>query len=502
MYKISILFFFLALSSLSAQTLFEEKKVNIVRISIDDNYLKFIYNNPQLDTTFKADYIYTDGINSDTIKQIGFSLRGNTSRGSAKKSFKLSFNEYSPGKKYQGVKKVNLLGSHNDPTQIREKLFYYCWGKFGLPERKASFVRVFINNNYYGLYTQIEEFDKDWCEKAFGNNGGNLYKCRYPADLAYLGSNQAAYKAIKHSATERAYDLKTNETADNYSDLLTLCAELDKPIGSDFETRIQKVLDVKMVLKAFALEVMSGDWDDYAYNKNNYYLYKNTKTGKFEYMTYDTDNTFGVDWLGQDWVKKDVNNWLPKSPEKRPLVSKLLGSYNFNQMYLRYVDTISRITMNPDTIFPYISGIHNMIRPFIQSDPYYPLDYGYSMKSFAEGLTKKVDSHTPYGIFPFINGRIANTRQQLDGILAIEEVSHTFRIYPNPVNDYFFIDTDLTTNGTIKIYDALGRIVQTSEVNFAEKQLIQLNSMNAGIYEIQLCDQYGKCQKSVRVAKQ
>ncbi|MBK6347143.1 MAG: hypothetical protein IPF68_14665 [Bacteroidales bacterium] len=41
----------------------------------------------------------------DTIHETGFRLRGNTSRYSAKKSFKISFNTWVPGQKYHGVEK-------------------------------------------------------------------------------------------------------------------------------------------------------------------------------------------------------------------------------------------------------------------------------------------------------------------------------------------------------------------------------------------------------------
>lgn len=501
MTKYCILLFFLLSSLASAQTLFDEEQVHTVYISIAPEYLSFMYRNPGADTTFKADFCYTDGNTKDTLKNIGLSLRGNTSRGAAKKSFKVSFNEYADGQRYRGIKKYNLLGSHNDPTQIRQKLFYHCWAAFGMPERRASFVKLFINGKYYGLYTQIEEFDKDWCERAFGNNGGNLYKCRYPADLQYLGTAQESYKAIKHSSTERAYDLKTNETADNYSDLVNLCKVLNLPAGPEFDSQIQKAVNVPGVLKALALEVMSGHWDDYAYNKNNYYLYQNTKTGKFEFLTYDADNTFGVDWLGVDWAKKDVTNWLPKSPEKRPLVSKLLASNDFNQMYLRYLDTIGRYVLHPDTIFPYITTIHNLIKPHLVNDPYYPLDYGYSMNSFSDGLVKKVDGHTPYGIFPFISNRISNMKSQTSGLLIATNRSPHFKIYPNPFQDFIRVETDYDGTGYLCISNVYGQIIRRHEIVFSEKTAVSLQGLASGVYEVYCLDQHGKCLESVRILK-
>ncbi|MBL0099981.1 MAG: CotH kinase family protein [Saprospiraceae bacterium] len=48
-------------------------------------------------------------------------MRGNTSRVSAKKSFKIKFNHFGSGKFY-GLSDLNLNGEHNDPSIVRSKL--------------------------------------------------------------------------------------------------------------------------------------------------------------------------------------------------------------------------------------------------------------------------------------------------------------------------------------------------------------------------------------------
>ncbi|MTV80959.1 hypothetical protein GM546_14065, partial [Streptococcus pneumoniae] len=79
---------------------------------------------------------------------------------------------------------------------------------------------LYINQTYYGLYTNIEEIDKNWLQSLYGENDGNLYKCTYPADLGFLGTSQQAYKDVASSTVTggRAYELQTNETQDDYSD--------------------------------------------------------------------------------------------------------------------------------------------------------------------------------------------------------------------------------------------------------------------------------------------
>jgi hypothetical protein len=504
MKKIFILYFFLFFSlSANTQTLFDESRLNQVYITMSDDDLKTLYKDEQADNYFKVDFAYLNGTKSDTVKQVAIRLRGNTSRASAKKSFRISFNEYSQGANYQGVKKLNFNGSHNDPTMIREKLFYHCWSKFGLPERRTSFVKFYINGKYYGVYTQLEEIDKDWCERAFGNNGGNLYKCRYPADLAYLGEDQNKYKAIAHSPTERAYSLTTNELANDYSDLVALCKQLNQPVDAAFEIAIEKVLDVNFFLKALALEVMAGHWDDYAYNKNNYYLYKNNKTGKFEFVSYDADNTFGVDWVGQDWGKRNINAWQADGKEKRNLVTKLLSINKFSLRYNSYVDSIANYVMHPDTIFPYITKISNQIRPAVASDTYYPLDYGYSVQSFGDGLVKSLDGHTPYGIRPFISTRIANAKKQLfvaTNELGLSPKKH-FTISPNPASDFINIVQDYQGQITVRIYSLDGKMLSSETSDFNQHTTLSIVHLPKGVYECSIFDEKGFLLDSQRIVK-
>lgn len=477
-----------------AQVFFDESRLNNIYITMNPNDLNTLYQDVQSDVYYKATFVYVMPNRRDTITNVGFRLRGNTSRVSAKKSFKVSFNEFEAAQKYQGLKKLNLNGAHNDPAVIREKLFYHVWRKAGLPERRASFVRVFINNNYYGAYTMMEEISKEWLEDAYGNNGGNLYKCLYPGDLAYLGTDQNKYKAVKHSNTERAYNLKTNEILDDYSDLVKLCAQLDQAPNATFEQKIHEVLNVNATLKAMAVEVMTGHWDDYIYNKNNYYLYKNNKTGKFEFISYDADNTLGVDWVQRDWATRNVNSWLPSSSnEKRPLVSKLLAIPNFRQQYNLYIDSIAKYIMHPDSIFPYINKIHTMVRPAIVSDPFYSKDYGYTLQNYNDALTKTIDGHTPYGIKPFISRRLEYASIQL--ILAPREVSISslsLKMYPNPTNETLNLEAPYEGFVRLRIYNMLGQQQTQQHIFFMRQHQLQIGILPQGYYIVQLENEGGQ----------
>lgn len=431
--------------------------------------------------------MFQDGQYSDTVRNVGFRLRGNTSRFSQKKSFKISFNTFVSGRRYQGVKKWNLNGQHNDPTMVREKLFYDVWNQCGLANRRVTFARLYINQSYYGLYTGLEELDKDWLTRNYSHPNGNLYKCTYPADLQYLGLNQQTYKNVASgSATGgRAYDLQTNETADDYSTFVQLVGGLQAASGTNMADQIQQVVHVENYLKALAIDVSTGNWDNYAYNKNNYFLYHHPGWQRMDFITYDTDNTFGVDWIGIDWATRLSTNWIHPS-DARPLAQKLLQVPAFKYRYYQLLDSISRYVVHPDYIFSHIDSLKILIQPAAEDDIYRTLDYGYTMESFDLGFTSTVDNHTPYGIKPFLAQRVAATISQVQPFLTGIKPLNAFEteFYPQPANQLIYFQNPV--NGGFEVLDYSGRKVLTQHFSTPQSS-VNVSSLPPGLYWVRYC---------------
>ncbi len=488
----------------SQATLFDESRVSSVYIEIPVDSLSVIMTDVLSEHYFKAMFIYDFGTGRDTLQDVGFRLRGNTSRFSKKKSFKISFNEYVSGRKYQGVKKINLNGQHNDPTMIREKLFYDTWKNAGLVERHTSFVRVYINHSYYGLYTNLEEMDKEWLQNVYGEKSGNLYKCTWPADLVYLGTDQQTYKNIASGSSTggRAYDLQTNDLVDAYSDLVEFITALNQPVDAAYASQISQKINIDVLLKAFALDVATGNWDDYMYNKNNYYLYHDTGTGKFQYVAYDADNTFGVDWMGIDWSTRNCLDWFTHG-EPRPMATKLLSIPEFDSKFQRYLDTIARQIINPSFIFPHIDSLKTLITQAAIEDTYRTLDYGYTMSDFNKGFTAKVDGHTPYGIKPFLSARSQFILQQLT-LASVPEVksdNQAISIYPNPAHEMITLDIEsLNQESHGFICDMLGRQQKSFQMDSRQKtKAINIGDLPPGIYTLKIVNSKSfSCKRFVK----
>ncbi|MCF8364662.1 MAG: CotH kinase family protein [Bacteroidales bacterium] len=392
------------------EEIFRDDVVGRVDILINPDTLQWIYENVESDIEWRATFVFDNGTIHDTIENIGFRLRGNTSRQSAKKSFKVSFNTFESGRKYHGVEKMNLNGEHNDPTVARSKISWDLCSNFGIPASRSNYLRVFINDNFYGVYINVEHVDEEFVDKRFDNQDGNLYKCLWPADLNYLGSNPDLYKF--ESGSRRAYDLKTNTQLDDYSDIAHFIDILNNTPIEDLPCELEEIFNVQDYLKVMAMDVFTANWDGYIWNKNNFYLYHNTETGKLEYIPYDLDNTYGIDWFSEDWATRNIYEW-DNQGEYRPLYERLLEVQKYRDWYSFYLSQILGL-MNPDTYFARLDEIRDQIYPYILEDDYYTYDYGFSPQDFLSSYETGLGGHVPYGIEEYITARYNSAISQLE----------------------------------------------------------------------------------------
>ena len=59
---------------------------------------------------------------------------------------------------------------------------------------RSSFIKFYINGQYKGIYLNVEHTDDEFLQKRFiGDDGGNLYKCTWGADLKSIPRCQSIF---------------------------------------------------------------------------------------------------------------------------------------------------------------------------------------------------------------------------------------------------------------------------------------------------------------------
>ncbi len=468
-------------------TLFDDKlhSINIIIPENDFTALQHpdsLWNNKRYPITFVYD-------EKDTVKQATIRLKGNTSRSSAKKSFRIDFDKIIDNQTYQDLETIYIHGNHNDASMMREFLSAYVMRQMGVPCNRANHVKLYINGEYYGLRSLVEYVDKDFLKTRFGTNKGNNYKCTWPADLAWLGSSEQSYKDVINPSPERerAYDLKTNEDEDDYSRLVSLIDLINnRQNESSFSQEIEAIFNVDGYLKALAAEVLIGHWDNYYYNKNNYFIYDHPNTGKFTYIPYDMDNTYGVQWGVNDINKRNIHNW-GNSNVNAPLTESILAQSAYKKQFEGYIFQAIETFYNEKHMFPLVDSLYQKLENAISLDPQYrgelPSTYGYTVNDWKNSIDKGLGDHNTYGIKPFIAERVKSAKEQFLFNHSLNTLNkQEFTVFPNPGNSTFSIKTNSNKPLQLQIKDVNGSCIR--EVQLHNLETFDASELSPGVYFI------------------
>ncbi|NUN68177.1 MAG: CotH kinase family protein [Bacteroidetes bacterium] len=399
--------------------IYSDTSVARIDITIDPTALQWIYANEQSDSEHVASVRFRNRWLDESVDSIGFRLRGNTSRAAKKKSFKVSFNSFLKGRKFHGVEKLNLNGEHNDPSIIRSKLSFDMFRDLGITATRANHARVFINGGYYGLYVNVEHVDENFLARRFADDGGTLWKCLYPADLKYLGTDPDLYKKVMNNATTRAYELSQG-TGDDYTPLARLIAIVNNTTAGALPDSLERVMDIQRLLQYFAVNTLVGSWDDYRSLMNNYYLYLDPQTRKFIVIPYDYDNTFGVDWFSVNWSAANPYSYPKAAAGSRPLWDRIITIPQYRDLYTHF------LRFSLDTAYALrhwesrLDRLKDSILSAALEDTYRTMDYGFTiadfMNSFGTGPYSK--QHVKMGLKQFVNARSSSLPAQLTSVTA------------------------------------------------------------------------------------
>lgn len=465
--KLYLLFFLSRIcifSQLDESTpLYDDSDVAEIRVYINQEYLDYMETYPLRDSLFTCNISFKNKYIDETVENIGISIRGNTSRTSAKKSFKLKFDAFEKDKTFHTLKEMNINGEHTDPTTIRSKLCWDLYKDMGMVSTKAAHTTLFFNDVYQGLYIYVENIDQIFLTKNYKNSSGNLWKCLFPASLAYLGEDQELYKFTHFDSikTYRVYDLKTNNSHDDYSRIKYLTSVINNVPDSLFSDSLLQIIDINSLLKYFSLDVAIGSWDDYWNGWNNYYLYDNPESGKFEIIPYDYDNTFGIDYYEIDWALRDIYNWGNGDGDS-PLATRIMNTPELRNLYTHFLEHYKKNVFELSNWETRADSIKEKITNFAETDPFRNIKGSFTSAEFHQsydsaGYKSSVDYILiSRSLKEFVNVRNESISEQLNYVDALPSI-YSFKVSKN----------NLADNDTLKINASVFSKNNINEVSVA-----------------------------------
>lgn len=402
---------------------FDDTELPRIDLSITVSNLQALYADPESNTEYFATFTYTRTDSTEGPIDVALRFRGDTIRHKQKKSFRISFNSFDSNNNYHGIEKMDLNAEVNDPSLVRSKLAWELYRYLGVPGSRSNHVLLYINNAFYGVYLNTEHIDERYVKSRFDNNDGNLYRNLWPADLTYLGSSQEDYKYEYDGRP--VYALRTNEKWDDYEDLSTLINTLNQYSGVQLKDELERLINVQQYLKALAVDVMSGNWDGYSGDKNNYYLYRDQVSGRFEYIPYKLENSFGIDFREVDWSTQSIYSW---NLDLRPLYEKILGVDEYNAQYTMYIKQLAAYTASAE-LDNELARWSTLIRDAVAMDTFYTKDFGFTLGDFDGSMNTAWGEHVDFGVQEFITARNASALTEAIDVDAKPLFSH-LRVEP------------------------------------------------------------------------
>jgi spore coat protein CotH len=229
-------------------------------------------------------------VDGKTYADVGVHFRGMSSYfmvgAGQKRSLNVSLDFTDEKQNFGGYRTLNLLNAHEDPIFMRSVLFYDIARQY-LPAPKANFVRVVINGESWGVYVNVEQFNKDFVKEWFGTKKGARWKVpgspNGRGSLAYLGDDPAPY--------QRIYELKSKEDSKSWNDLIRLTKVLNETPPDKLEAALAPILDVDGALRFLALDNALINNDGYWVRTSDYSIYEDEK-GRFHILPQDANETF------------------------------------------------------------------------------------------------------------------------------------------------------------------------------------------------------------------
>lgn len=278
-----------AISPAAAQTaaeLFDGNTIQEIRLSVNSRDLRTLRERFQDNTYYPADLTWRNV----KVRNVGIRSRGLGSRNGTKIGLRVDMNRYTGGQTLAGLSTIVLDNLWQDDAMIRERLAFTMFERVGLVAPRESFCRLFINNEYQGLYAITEEIDADFVRRVTGETDATVFEYHYVRDWRFDDLGELSnYKPMLEPRTHR---LDADSTL--YAPIQNLVREVNGPDDAVWRERVEQYIDLNQFMMHAAVEAFISENDGllgYA-GMNNFYLYRSPGATRHRLFPWDKDNAF------------------------------------------------------------------------------------------------------------------------------------------------------------------------------------------------------------------
>ena len=316
-------------------------------------------------------YVHADmEFEGRVLKDVAVRYKGNgtfmQSRGSLKRSLKIDLNKYVKGRTMAGVSKLNLHNNVTDASWMNEVLSHRLFRDAGAPAPRTAYARVYVTvpgkyeNRYLGLYSLVEDVDKNFAEERFGTRKGAIFKPVTPSLFSDLGDDWARYN--------QTYDPKTELSEKEKRRVIEFAKLVTNADDGEFAAKLADYLDLDEFARFMAVTVWLSTMDSILGPGQNYYVYLDPGTRKFQFIPWDLDHSFGQFGMrGSQEQRENLSIHKPWQGENR-FLERVFKVAAFKQLYLARLDESNKSVFKPERFYQQVDEIASVIRPAVKEE--------------------------------------------------------------------------------------------------------------------------------------
>ncbi|MFI5378193.1 MAG: CotH kinase family protein [Tepidisphaerales bacterium] len=296
-----------------------------------------------------------------TFRDVAVRFKGNSSyflsARSLKRPFKIELNRYGGAQAIDGVTKLVLNNNALDESEIREALAYWVYGEAGVPAPRTSFALLYLTvegrfqNQCLGLYTLVEDVDKDFLKSRFGTKKGLLLKPE--GGLPYVPPG--------HDDAYRQYDPKTEPTPATLAGLARFSRLVHGARDEAFRAGFGDAVDLDAFLRFLAATVYVANLDSILATDHNYYFHVHPDTGRVQLIPWDLNlalGGYGRFGSGEEQMDLSIARPLPGSER---LLDKTLATREFRDAYRTHLDTFTATFLAPENTRRQVAAMQRVV---------------------------------------------------------------------------------------------------------------------------------------------
>ncbi|MGE3958132.1 MAG: CotH kinase family protein [Vicinamibacterales bacterium] len=376
----------------SADAFFDDSALQEIRFTINSKDWQTLKDNYLSNEYYPCDFEWR----GQKVRNVGIRSRGTGSRSGVKPGLRVDFDRYTSGQRFLGLKSFVLRNNTQDMTQLHERLSMLIFRRMGAEAPRETHAKMFVNDEYVGLFTIVESVDKDFLQRNLGEDSGYLFKYDYPVDgIPYYfedkGPDPAAYVPLP-------FKPETNETNPRPEFVVQWVQAANQSSTAAFQSAVGEFIDLPALLRHVAVEVFIGDYDGFIgnYGVNNFYVYRYNNQKRFQMIPWDKSEAFKAP------VDSSVFHNLTDVPEEQRnrLVSRMLSYPELYALYLDTLDAIATSVSEGGWLEQEIQREYAQVRDAARADTQKP----YSNDDFENAVQ---------GLLEFARGRSAQVRAQV-----------------------------------------------------------------------------------------